>query len=215
MVECPSCARLQEPRLICRDCKSPIAADVSLFAVFDLPRRLQIDTAALEKAYHDLGRQLHPDRFSAAPVRVREASLRATALLTRAYRTLRDPIKRAAYWLELSGAKLADQKQQVSPQMADLVFDVQEELSELKASEADGSGPEESRNLVRRREIEVAGLIEQVAAELGETFASLDRDEELPSAEDISRLKVLLADNAYLGTLLRDIHRALDSRRAA
>ena len=36
-----------------------------------------------------------------------EASLSATALLTRAFRTLRDPVSRGLYWLELHNEKLA------------------------------------------------------------------------------------------------------------
>ena len=52
--------------------------------------------------------------------------MRATALLTRAYRTLRDPLSRGLYWLELHGEKLAENNQRVPPELAELVFEVQE-----------------------------------------------------------------------------------------
>src|SRR6516162_6449914 len=91
MVQCPSCLQAQKPRLICPDCTSPLAADLDSFAALGIPRKLQIDTAMLESAYHDLSRKLHPDRYASAAPKVRDASLRAMALVTRAYRTMRDP----------------------------------------------------------------------------------------------------------------------------
>ncbi|HXR25473.1 MAG TPA: hypothetical protein VN742_08945, partial [Candidatus Binataceae bacterium] len=81
-MQCPSCARLQEPRLICPECKAPLAYNLDCFAALGLPRKLQIDLAMLESSYHNLGRTLHPDRFANASPQVRDASLRATALLT-------------------------------------------------------------------------------------------------------------------------------------
>src|SRR5512136_1070542 len=108
MVQCPSCARIQEPRIVCSHCGAPIAADVDLFAALSVPRKLQIDLGRLEQAYHDLGRRIHPDRFASSPIALRDSSLRATATLTRAYRTLRDPVSRGLYWLELNGHKLRE-----------------------------------------------------------------------------------------------------------
>src|SRR5262249_56315874 len=106
MLQCPSCARPQQPRVTCAHCGAPLAADLDLFNALGLPRLLQIDITELERAYHELGRRIHPDRFALASAEVRDASLRATALVTRAYRTLRDPISRGLYWLELNGYKL-------------------------------------------------------------------------------------------------------------
>src|SRR5579864_261290 len=106
MVQCPSCGQAREARLlVCAECGAPLAANLDYFAALGLPRKLQIDPAKLEEMYHGLGRRIHPDRFAASPIKVRDASMRATALLTRAYRTLRDPVSRGLYWLELNGRK--------------------------------------------------------------------------------------------------------------
>src|SRR5579863_5318441 len=113
MIECPSCGRRQQPQLICDQCGTPLGADTDLFAVLGLPRKLKIDPAALERSYHDLSRRIHPDRFVSSNPRVRSASLRATALLTRANRTLKDPTTRGLYWLELQGEKLSENNKQV------------------------------------------------------------------------------------------------------
>src|ERR1700758_2425207 len=137
--ECPSCARLQEPRLICSHCGVPQAAELDYFAALGLPRRLTLDSKQLETLYHDLGRRLHPDRFADSSRQVRAASLAATALLTRAFRTLRDPVSRGLYWLELHGEKLARDNKKVPPELAELIFEVQEAISDLQdASANDG-----------------------------------------------------------------------------
>lgn len=217
MLQCTSCGRLQEPRLICRDCRGPLAANLDCFAALGLPRRLRIDPAKLEADYHELGRVLHPDRFASAPPRVRELSLRGTALLTRAYRTLRDPASRANYWLELHGVKLAENNQQVPAALAGIVFEAQEELAELRElNGAGGAGASAARERVISRQDEVDDLLGRSSAELERVFTALDEaGDASPSAELVARLKATLAVTAYLTTLRRDLRKALDSRPAA
>src|SRR5689334_2597497 len=118
MVQCPSCARVQEPRIVCAECGVPLVAALDYFATMGLPTKLQLDPRRLEQTYYDLGRRIHPDRFATSPVKIRDASLRATAMLTRAYRTLRDPVSRGLYWLELNGHKLAANNNQVPADLA-------------------------------------------------------------------------------------------------
>src|SRR5208337_1943682 len=132
MIECPSCGRRQASLLICADCGSPIAAPLDCFAALGIPRKLTIDLGALERRYHELSRKLHPDRFASSAAPVRDASLHATATLTRSYRTLRDPVARGLYWLELNGEKLAENNKRVPPELAELVFEVQEQLAEMR-----------------------------------------------------------------------------------
>ena len=116
MIECPSCGRQQEPSLICAECGAPLAAPLDCFAALGLPRKLTIDLDALERRYHELSRKIHPDRFASSEPKVRDASVRATATLTRSYRTLRDPVARGLYWLELNGEKLAENNKRVPPE---------------------------------------------------------------------------------------------------
>jgi molecular chaperone HscB len=203
-VQCPSCARLQEPRLICLACKAPLACDLDCFAALGLSRKLEIDLEKLEAVYHELGRALHPDRFASAAPEIRDASLHATALLTRSYRTLRDPATRASYWLELHGHKLAENNQRVPPALAAFVFEVQEELAALN----DSSNGEASsvRTTVEARQREIDTLIRHSSAELEQIFHELDATA-APSPELIARLKSILAEGAYLNTLMRDLRR--------
>jgi len=210
MLQCPSCARHQEPRLLCSQCGTPLAADLDLFAALGLPRLLQIDIAALETGYHDLGRRIHPDHFATASPEIRDASLRATALVTRAYRTLRDPVSRGLYWLELHGHKLAENNKQVPPDLAELVFEVQEQLAELRAAlQEDGKEEREQLLELSAKRASLQGLMDELQAELVENFAVFDAGGG-PDPEGLfAELKTILSKIAYLNTLLRDVDREL------
>jgi len=215
MLQCPSCARPQEPCLICSHCGSPLAADLDLFAALQLARFLQIDIANLENAYHEIGRRVHPDRFASASPEIRDASLRATALLTRAYRILRDPVSRGLYWLELHDHKLSEDNKQVPPELAELVFEVQEQLSELRAARSkDATGARESMVDLSARRARLQGLLDELYAELVENFAAFDAGGGPAPGELFSELKTILSKIAYLKTLLRDVDRELDNAAA-
>ena len=207
MVQCPSCARVQEPRIVCIDCQAPLAANLDCFAALGLPRKLTVDPAQLEETYHRLGRQVHPDRFATQPVKVREASSRVTAMLTRAYRTLRDPVARGGYWLELNGRKLAANNQQVPAELAELVFDTQEDLTELRQS----PGAPDVVAKLRDTEASVRGQLELLGVELTRNFAAFDRMNGASPDQLFDELKTNLAQTAYLRTLLRDLAKTLDS----
>ena len=212
MIECLSCGRRQEPSLICAECGSPLAAPLDCFAALGLPRRLTIDLDALERRYHELSRKIHPDRFASKGPKVRDASLRATATLTRSYRTLRDPVARGLYWLELNGEKLAENNKRVPPELAELVFEVQEQLAEMQLSPDPEEALERATEIAARR-IELQFKMDEALAELDRNFAKWDEptDEKMLASE----LKSILSNVAYLRTLIRDVDRALENSKAA
>jgi molecular chaperone HscB len=216
MMQCPSCARPVEPGIICPQCRSPIGADLDLFSALGLSRDLQIDTARLERVYHDLGRRIHPDRFASSPVKQRDASLRATALLTRAYRTLRDPFTRGLYALELNGIKLAENNKAVSPDLAELVFEVQEQLADLNtARRQDGEAARELNSAVAARRCELQDKLNALMDEMNALFGRIDSADGSVRDALLGELKIVLSNIAYMRTLLRDVAKELDLTHAA
>lgn len=219
MIKCPSCVRVQEPRLLCSECGAPTGAELDCFAALGLARKLALDPARLEQTYHDLGRRIHPDRFATGAVKLRDASLRGTALLTRAYRTLRDPVSRGLYWLELNGHKLADNNKSVPAGLAELVFEVQEQLADLREARSGAGGEAERlRGEVDARRMELQATLDEAQRDLAQNFARWD---EHPGVEGkirealVTELKSILSKIAYLRTLIRDVDRELDSAQAA
>ncbi|MEA2678406.1 MAG: molecular chaperone HscB [Candidatus Binataceae bacterium] len=188
MIKCSSCETVQEPRLLCAKCGAPTGAALDLFAALGLPRKLSIDSARLEQLYHDLGRRIHPDRFANGATNLRDASLRGTALLTRAYRTLRDPVSRGLCWLELNGHKLAENNKSVPADLAEMVFEVQEQLADLR--EARGGGGTEADRLragIEDRRVALHCAIEAAQQELAQNFARWDALSDAPGVQSNAR----------------------------
>jgi len=79
----------------------------SHFELFGLPVAFGLDQEALEKAYHEIQAQVHPDRFAHAGDAERRASLQWTTRVNEAYRTLKDPVQRGRHLLELHGVDVA------------------------------------------------------------------------------------------------------------
>src|SRR5919201_1730215 len=99
---CPGCGKVQPP--------PPARGVTDKFAVLGFPRAYDLDERALEESFRALSRKLHPDRFARATARERRFSLEQTTILNDAYRTLRDPVKRAEHLLELRGVRVAGEE---------------------------------------------------------------------------------------------------------
>ena len=209
MIKCPSCAAQIAPQLVCSQCGAPLPHDLDCFAALGIPRSLTIDPGQLETAYHELSRKVHPDRFATKSAALRDWSLRATSLLTRAYRTLRDPVGRGLYWLELNGDKLSDNNNRVPPDLAELVFEVQEQLEELPRNPSC-----ESRREIESRRLALQSTLNDANARLAENFGKWNggRTDRKALTDE---LKSVLSRIAYLRTLIRDVDRALEETSAS
>ena len=210
--ECWHCSRRTGLALVCLHCEAPqpLPSAADLYSVLGLPRRLVVDFPDLEDRYHAASRAVHPDRHQTASERGRELSLSASASVNRAYRTLREPLARGRYWLELHGTPLAERNNQVPPALAALVFETQEQLEALR--ESGGAATERRTVEAVRGELEtrLAGL----TAELEERYVTWDAAD--PAApEALAELKRRLSEIAYLSTLRDDVEETLAGREHA
>lgn len=123
------------------------------FSYFGLPRKLTIDGADLEQRFRTLSRQFHPDYFyNASPVE-RRASLERSSYLNDAYRTLRHPITRVEYLLQVEGMPAggnADGGTHVPASLLEEVFALNEELDEIREMRASGVSPDVWRPRLER-----------------------------------------------------------------
>src|SRR5678810_557890 len=142
MLECRNCgagAPLDEH--FCPQCSRILALGRhgDYFAFLGLPRKLLIDPGDLERRFRDLSRKFHPDYFYNASPAERLASLERSSYLNDAYRTLKQPISRIAYLLEIEGMWTSAEKsggqaaKQAPPALLEEVFALNEELDEVRA----------------------------------------------------------------------------------
>lgn len=78
-----------------------ITAD--FFTLFDLPKCFRLDVGALDMRYRDLQAEVHPDRFAQSTEAERRLSIQWATRANEAYQTLKNPLQRARYLLELAG----------------------------------------------------------------------------------------------------------------
>ena len=194
------------------------------FALFELPRHLHVDVAALEKGFYAQSRKLHPDRFAARPAAEQETALAASSQLNDAYRTLREPIARTEYLLGLEGIQMDEQsraatdaakaagtakKQVAPPDLLEEAFELNMQLEEMKMDPDPGV----------RAELEAAAA--KFTAMLAETQVQLDGlwtkwdaavDADDATAKDAAKtaMVALLNRRSYIRNLVRDVGQALE-----
>lgn len=88
---CHACGAIQPPR--------PLDA----FTRLGLERRFDIDLDQLSRQHAGLGRALEPERFASRGARQQTLARQQAEALTAAFETLRDPLRRARYLLDLAG----------------------------------------------------------------------------------------------------------------
>src|SRR5262245_37320611 len=112
------------------------ALPADYFEVFGIQRGLDLEPAVLQRKFYELSRQLHPDKFAAAPPEYQQYAVDATAQLNDAWRVLRDPVKRAEYLLKLEGFDIGEQRSNnVPPELLEEVFELNMMLEELRSEE--------------------------------------------------------------------------------
>lgn len=107
------------------------------FEVLGLPRTYRIDGKALGERHLELTRLLHPDRHAAGGAGARRLALEKTIAVNDAYRTLKDPVRRAVYLLQDRGIDLSESgahRQALSGDALLQVLELREELADARAA---------------------------------------------------------------------------------
>lgn len=214
---CHACGRVQPP------------APVDFFSFFGLPRKLQMDVAQLENEFYQLSRKLHPDLYAQAEVREREWSLEQTSRLNDAYRTLRDPVQRTRYLLNLEGIELEEQsksatekaraagvakKQVVPPDLLEEVFDLNMQLEELRAQKKLGEDNPALLEEIGRQRLELQEKYDGLLKELESVWKLWDSSEGQSGADRrkiLDKMVDVLNRRNYIGNLVRDVNEALEN----
>ena len=221
---CEACGKVQPP------------APVDYFAFFGLPRKLNIDVAALDKDFYELSRKLHPDLNARAGSQEQQWSLQQSSMLNDAHRTLKDPIKRTQYLLKLEGVELEEQsksateqaratgqvkKQIVPPDLLEEVFELNMKLEELRANKKMGEDDPALIEEVGRHKIELEEKYDALLHELQGYWKNwdvlIDRGvagqpvPENDTKQALDKMVDVLNRRNYIRNLVRDVNEVLES----
>jgi len=176
---CPSCSKVQPP---------PPGVARDKFAVLGLPQRYDIEGATLDEQFRALSRKLHPDRFARASAKERRFSLEQTTLVNDAYRTLRDPARRAEHLLELRGVRPLSDTAMPEEFLEEAMAD-REKLLEARM-EGGNDGVEQLAAGIRQKR-------DAAMEEIGRVLRASE-----PGPADLSRVSGLLARLRYYARYL-------------
>ncbi|MGB8010375.1 MAG: Fe-S protein assembly co-chaperone HscB [Terriglobales bacterium] len=219
---CASCGKVQPP------------VPVDYFTFFGFPRKLDLDTAELEKEFYDLSRHLHPDVFGQSDSEERAWSLEQSSMLNDAYRTLKDPIKRTEYLLRLEGIELEEQskqatekaratgelkKQVVPPDLLEEVFELNLHLEELRAQKKLGEDDPALLEEIGKAKLSLEEKYDALFHELKTEWDHWDKLVDMESANNgteserekiLDRMLDVLNRRNYVRNLVRDVNEAME-----
>jgi molecular chaperone HscB len=226
---CWSCGTMPAEHF-CDACgKVQPATPVDYFTFFGLPRKLNLDTALLEREFYALSRKLHPDLYARADSREKEWSLEQSSKLNDAYRTLKDPIKRTQYLLRLEGVELEEQsksatekargsgqikKQVVPAELLEEVFEINMQLEELRINKKAGDHSRISGDLEAQK-AHLEQVLETLFIELASYWREWDRlvdsGTEDQRAAICQKMVQLLNRRNYVRNLVEEVNAVLEA----
>jgi molecular chaperone HscB len=161
------------------------------FEWFSIPRNFDIDLRSLRAKYLDLQKQLHPDKSAGLPDANQSQAIVLNTRLNDAYDSLKDPVKRAIYLLELSGVEYdADRQTQNDPIYLMQQLEIREELGDLEVD-----SPHLDESLDKFRSLALSQL-EQYSEEFSLAY---DKADWPLSCAAIGRMM-------FAGKLMRDVN---------
>ena len=162
-----------------------MAADLSTthFDRFGLPQAFDVDLELLDRNYRELQRSVHPDRFVNASDRERRLSMQQATLINEGYQTLKDPLKRGRYLLQLDGREFDDERNTTSD--AEFLM----EQMELREALADVRGSEDAFQALGQIMDRIAADIDRLVGELQKQFSKADADSLDGAADSLTKMQ--------------------------
>lgn len=145
------------------------------FSLFELPKSFRINLSELDSRYRDVQAQVHPDRFAHASEGERRMSMQWATRANEAYQTLKKPLERAKYLLQLAGHDIQAESNTAMP--TDFLMEQMEWREAVMEARA-GGDHHELEHLYNRLHGDMKGSYEELAQLLddsGDYVTATDR----------------------------------------
>lgn len=194
----------------------PLSKESDYFTCFGLPRLLTIDSQALETKFYELSRAFHPDFFQRKTDAEQAISLSNSALLNTAYRTLKDPIRRAEYLVQLEAGSVKDIRTSPPADLFEEILELQEDLDEFRMASSEDQPSERDR--LHTKLIDKRKHLEQrqqaMESDLRSLFTTWDglqaQDDHSPAVRaekdlTLKHMREILSNRTYLRNIINDL----------
>lgn len=192
----------------------PVSKDLDYFSCFGLPRRLGIDTNVLEAKFYELSRAFHPDFYQNKSDAEQTISLGNSAMLNTAYRTLRDPIQRAEYLLDLEAGAVKDIRTTPPADLFEEILELQDTLNEFRASDRTSDDASALRSKLHVDRTALEQRQREMETQLLQLFGRWDALQDRGEATDQSRaernrllkdMRSILSNRTYVKNIVNDL----------
>jgi molecular chaperone HscB len=168
------------------------------YEALGLEPKLALDSEDLKKRFYERSRQWHPDRFSRASSDEQQKALDMTALINDGFRTLKEPVSRAEYFLESRGIPPSKNP---PPELLEEVFELNMTLDELR-------GGDESVLPQLRAERERFDAMLAHSSENLQAFC--ERFDQTGDESALQAIRQVLDRRRYIANLVRDVEKELN-----
>lgn len=156
------------------------------FEIFGLPVSFDVDSENLAERYRALQKAAHPDRHASGSDRDRRQAMQMAANINEAFQTLKSPLLRARYMLQLKGIDFDDQK--------DTSFDTEFLMEQIELREALAEVKNDPDALTR-----LNSLMQDIHARIGTMQGELAK---ALASDDLAPAKALVHKLQFLHKLL-------------
>lgn len=194
----------------------PLSKESDYFTCFGLPRLLTVDPNALETKFYELSRTFHPDFFQRKTDAEQAISLGNSALLNTAYRTLKDPVRRAEYLVQLEAGSAKDIRTSPPADLFEEILELQEDLDGLRSLSAEENASDgaalRTKLLSKREHLEQRQRT--MESDLLSLFTQWDRlqtrDDHNPTIRaekdaTLKHMREILSNRTYLRNIVNDL----------
>lgn len=130
------------------------------FELFAVPSGFELDLTQLSDNYRKLQSTVHPDKFVQAGDRERRMAVQNAALINEAYQTLKSPLKRARYILQLNGIEFDDERETTfDPAFLMEQMELREDLAAVKGDSDPSQALAKITNFLETRTAEMFEII--------------------------------------------------------
>ena len=192
----------------------PVSKETDYFTCLGLPRRLTIDQNKLESKFYEMSRAFHPDFYQNKSETEQTISLGNAATLNTAYRTLRDPIQRAEYLLDLEAGSVKDIRTSPPADLFEKILGLQDTLEAYRSSDRTSQEGQELRTQLLAEH----GALEQRKRDMEQQLQRLftdwdvlqDRGEASSQARAerdhlLKQMREILSNRTYVKNIVNDL----------
>ena len=220
---------LQMARSMCWHCQSevsgeyfcdrcvkvqPVSKELDYFTCMGFPRRLTIDPRQLEAKFYELSRAFHPDFFQNKSAEEQAISLGNSAMLNTAYRTLRDPIQRAEYLLDLEAGAVKDIRTSPPADLFEEILELQDTLDEYRAADraSDTAATlcaklQTERTTLERRQQDMETDLQQLCTQWDALQDRSEATDQTRAERDriLKHMRDILSNRTYVKNIVNDL----------